>query len=107
MALGLLLAEMGRYVEAEAYLARAAENMPDHAGAARNLKAIREYLAQVFDASGAAQLDPWPVGWANVLDEGDWQGPHFHPTEHNVASGVYYVRLPEERPNPEGRIEFT
>ena len=44
--LGLLLAEMGRYVEAEAYLAQAAENMSDHAGAARNLSAIREYLAR-------------------------------------------------------------
>jgi len=44
--LGLLLAEMGRYVEAETYLARAAEGMPDHPGAARNLRAVREYLAR-------------------------------------------------------------
>ena len=44
--LGLLLAEMGRYPEAEAYLARAAAGMPDHPGAARNLRAIREYLTQ-------------------------------------------------------------
>jgi len=44
--LGLLLAEMGRYPEAETYLARAAAGMPDHPGAARNLRAIREYLAQ-------------------------------------------------------------
>ena len=44
--LGLLLAEMGRYVEAESYLARAAAGMPDHPGAARNLRAIREYLTQ-------------------------------------------------------------
>jgi predicted CXXCH cytochrome family protein len=44
--LGLLLAEMGRYVEAESYLARAAAGMPEHPGAARNLQAIREYLAQ-------------------------------------------------------------
>jgi predicted CXXCH cytochrome family protein len=43
--LGLLLAEMGRYVEAERFLALAAAAMPDHAGAARNLQAIREYLA--------------------------------------------------------------
>jgi Flp pilus assembly protein TadD len=50
--LGLLLAEMGRYVEAEAYLARAAAAMPDHAGAARNLAAIRDYLAQ---GGGSAQ----------------------------------------------------
>jgi len=44
--LGLLLAEMGRYPEAEAYLARAVVGMPDHAGASRNLRAIREYLEQ-------------------------------------------------------------
>jgi tetratricopeptide (TPR) repeat protein len=44
--LGLLLAEMGRYPEAESYLAVAAEGMPDHPGAARNLQAVREYLAR-------------------------------------------------------------
>jgi len=44
--LGLLLAEMGRYVEAESFLARAAAGMPGHPGADRNLLAIREYLAQ-------------------------------------------------------------
>jgi predicted CXXCH cytochrome family protein len=44
--LGLLLAEMGRYVEAESFLAQAAAGMPDHPGAQRNLRAIREYLAQ-------------------------------------------------------------
>jgi predicted CXXCH cytochrome family protein len=43
--LGLLLAEMGRYVEAERYLAQAAAGMPGHAGAQRNLRAVREYLA--------------------------------------------------------------
>jgi hypothetical protein len=36
---------MGRYVEAEAFLSRAAAGMPDHPGADRNLRAIREYLA--------------------------------------------------------------
>ena len=45
--LGLLLAEMGRYSEAERYLAVAAAGMPGHPGAERNLRAIREYLAQV------------------------------------------------------------
>ena len=45
--LGLLLAEMGRYPEAEHYLALAAAGMPGHPGAERNLRAIREYLAQV------------------------------------------------------------
>ena len=70
------------------------------------LPAARRYLEAVFQPEGASQMTPWPVGWANVLGEGDWQAPHFHPTATNVASGVYYVRLPENRPNPEGRIEF-
>lgn len=43
--------------------------------------------------------------WANILTEGDWQAPHMHPTEDNLASGVYYVRTPH-RPAPEGCIEF-
>jgi hypothetical protein len=38
---------MGRYQEAESYLALAAAGMPDHPGAARNLQTIREYLAQL------------------------------------------------------------
>ena len=45
--LGLLLAEMGRYPEAERSLSVAAAGMPDHPGAQRNLRAVREYLAQV------------------------------------------------------------
>ena len=45
--LGLLLAEMGRYQEAESYLARAAAGMPGHAGAQRNLRAVRDYLAML------------------------------------------------------------
>lgn len=44
---GLLLAEMGRYVEAERWLAQAAEGMPGHPGARRNLTEIRRYLATV------------------------------------------------------------
>ncbi len=52
--LGLLLAEMGRYPEAETYLARAATGMPDHPGAARNLRAVREYLVQI----GAGSVTP-------------------------------------------------
>lgn len=69
------------------------------------MPAIRDYLATVFEGE-SDKLDPWPVGWANLLSPGDWQGPHFHPTPDNLASGVYYVRLPGDRPNPEGRIEF-
>ena len=69
------------------------------------LPAARDYLRAVFGAE-SERMKPWPVGWANLLSPGDWQGPHFHPTSDNVASGVYYVRLPENRPTPEGRIEF-
>jgi hypothetical protein len=42
---GLLLAEMRRFREAENFLARAAEGMPGHAGAQRNLRAVREVLS--------------------------------------------------------------
>lgn len=42
--LGLLLAELRKFKEAAAHLAVAAQGMPDHEGAARNLKAINEYL---------------------------------------------------------------
>ncbi len=45
-ALGLLLGEMRRYREAEHHLSRAAAGMPNHAGAARNLSAIRRFLRQ-------------------------------------------------------------
>jgi len=45
--MSLLLAEMGRYPEAEYWLARAAAGMPDHPGAQRNLRAVREYLEEL------------------------------------------------------------
>lgn len=66
---------------------------------------VEAYLRAVFGEE-AATFSPWPVGWANLLDEGDWQGPHFHPTDKNVASGVYYVHLPDDKPSPQGCIEF-
>jgi tetratricopeptide (TPR) repeat protein len=50
--LGLLLAEMGRYREAERFLAAAAAGMPGHPGVERNLRAIREYLAQLSPGGG-------------------------------------------------------
>ena len=53
--IGYTLEEMGRYQEAETYLARAAEALPGHAGAERNLRAIREYLQQVGSATGRAR----------------------------------------------------
>ena len=45
--LGLLLGELGKYREAAKHLAIAAEAMPEHEGAKRNLRAIREYLEKV------------------------------------------------------------
>jgi len=53
--LGLLLAEMGRYVEAERWLTQAATRMPDHPGARRNLRAIREYLEETGAAAVPAR----------------------------------------------------
>ena len=69
------------------------------------LPAAKAYLQEVFGEL-AAQFNPWPDGWANLLREGDWQRPHFHPTHKNVVCGVYYVHLPGNRPEPEGNIEF-
>lgn len=68
------------------------------------LPAVHHYLRTVF-SSEAEKVNPTLVGWSNLLGPGDWQGPHMHPTESNLASGVYYVRLPEVTP-PEGCIEF-
>lgn len=68
------------------------------------LPAVHHYLRTVF-ADQAKKVDPTLIGWSNLLGPGDWQGPHMHPTESNLVSGVYYVRLPEVTP-PEGCIEF-
>ena len=69
------------------------------------LPSARAYLQEVFGEL-AQQFNPWPDGWANLLQAGDWQRPHFHPTHRNVVCGVYYVHIPEEKPEPEGNIEF-
>lgn len=68
------------------------------------LPAVHHYLKTVF-GDEARGITPNLVGWSNLLGPGDWQGPHMHPTESNLISGVYYVRLPEVAP-PEGCIEF-
>ncbi|MDN5865415.1 MAG: 2OG-Fe(II) oxygenase family protein [Gammaproteobacteria bacterium] len=68
------------------------------------LPAAHHYLQSVFGGQ-ARELDPNLIGWANLLAPGDWQSPHMHPSETNLASGVYYIRLPELNP-PEGCIEF-
>ena len=67
--------------------------------------AVRDYLTHVFGEE-SARLDPWLMGWANILRAGDWQAPHMHPTAGNLLGSVYYVRLPHGRPAPEGWIEF-
>ncbi|MGH8426550.1 MAG: putative 2OG-Fe(II) oxygenase [Gammaproteobacteria bacterium] len=68
------------------------------------LPSVHHYLQNVFGPQARA-LDPNVMGWANLLASGDWQSPHMHPTAANLASGVYYVRLPPLKP-PEGCIEF-
>jgi len=69
------------------------------------LPTSRDYLKQVFGEQ-AINFNPWPDGWANLLQGGDWQRPHFHPTHRNVVCGVYYVHIPGEKPEPQGNIEF-
>ena len=69
------------------------------------LPAVHRYLTEVFGAE-AGQLKPWLMGWANLLAAGDWQAPHMHPTAGNLASGVYYVKALEDKPAPQGWIEF-
>jgi len=69
------------------------------------LPAASDYLDQVF-GDQSEKFNPWPDGWANLLSGGDWQRPHFHPTHRNVVCGVYYVHVPEQKPEPQGNIEF-
>jgi len=68
------------------------------------LPGVTRYLAKAYDNKvepGRTRL----VSWANILSQGDWQAPHMHPSVGNLASGVYYVEVPE-KPKPEGCIEF-
>ena len=69
------------------------------------MPAVQPYLKNIF-GDDSSVLSPHPIGWSNVLDAGNWQGPHSHPTPSNLASGVYYVQIPEDKPAPEGCIEF-
>lgn len=68
------------------------------------MPAIRDYLQEVL-GEAAKQVSHGVVAWSNVLRNGDWQRPHCHPSAGNIASGVYYVRVAEEKP-PHGCIEF-
>ena len=66
--------------------------------------AATRYLRAVF-GDQSRNLNPVIIGWSNLLHPGDWQKPHIHPTEANLASGVYYVKVPPTKP-PAGCIEF-
>ena len=68
------------------------------------LPGVARYLEKVYDnkiETSRTRL----ASWANILSAGDWQAPHMHPSVGNLASGVYYVAVPE-KPKPEGCIEF-
>lgn len=68
------------------------------------LPGVQRYLQHTYgDAIKGVQTRL--VSWANILSEGDWQAPHMHPTHDNLASGVYYVAVPD-KPKPQGCIEF-
>jgi len=69
------------------------------------LPTVDEYLQRLF-GDEYMSLRARPFGWANILRQGDWQRPHMHASSRNVASGVYYVRVPEER-SPHGCIDFV
>ncbi|NVJ59682.1 MAG: 2OG-Fe(II) oxygenase [Gammaproteobacteria bacterium] len=66
--------------------------------------AAKKYIEETFKEK-SSQIRLSPLGWANVLRNGDWQRPHCHPTNGNLISGVYYVNVPEEQ-SPAGEIEF-
>lgn len=68
------------------------------------LPGIEQYLAEVY-GDPVQEVKTRTVSWANILSEGDWQAPHMHPTHDNLASGVYYITVPE-KPQPQGCIEF-
>jgi len=59
------------------------------------LPGVARYLEKAYDnkvETSRARL----VSWANILSAGDWQAPHMHPSVGNLASGVYYVAVPEK-----------
>lgn len=68
------------------------------------LPGVQRYLAHVYGDT-LKDVSTRLVSWANILSAGDWQAPHMHPTTGNLASGVYYVSVPD-KPKPQGCIEF-
>jgi len=69
------------------------------------LPAVNDYLKEVFKEE-SQKINPFLVGWSNILQTGDWQRPHMHPTQTNLVSGVYYVNVPKMADNSEGHLEF-
>ncbi|MGB9428741.1 MAG: putative 2OG-Fe(II) oxygenase [Gammaproteobacteria bacterium] len=65
---------------------------------------VQRYLHHTYGVANK-DIQTRLVSWANILSEGDWQAPHMHPTHDNLASGVYYVTVPD-KPKPQGCIEF-
>jgi hypothetical protein len=68
------------------------------------LPGAQRYLAHVY-GDALQGTSTRLVSWANILSAGDWQAPHMHPSTGNLASGVYYVYVPD-KPKPQGCIEF-
>lgn len=65
---------------------------------------VARYFAKAYDNKVDTSRTRL-VSWANILAAGDWQAPHMHPSVGNLASGVYYLHVPE-KPAPEGCLEF-
>ncbi len=66
---------------------------------------IESYFAEVFE-NKHKEIVTEITAWSNILEAGDWQRPHMHPTENNLISGCYYVQVPPLEGNEEGHIEF-
>jgi hypothetical protein len=73
---------------------------------------VRDYIAGTIERNHRVFAPPPPAwrlhGWAVVLRSGGHQTPHFHPG--GIASGVYYVQVPEVvrtgNAGDAGRISF-
>jgi len=66
---------------------------------------VESYFAEVFENQHKTIVTEI-TAWSNILEAGDWQRPHMHPTENNLISGCYYVQVPKFEGNEEGHIEF-
>ncbi len=68
------------------------------------LPGVERYLVEAYENKVELKRTRL-TSWANILAAGDWQAPHMHPSVGNLASGVYYLSVPEKS-KPEGCIEF-